>query len=89
MDAEINKSKLIQNPAKYSQQISLESLTKFIQIAIENYENSEPIIPDHIYDTILDILKQRRAETELTSKGYVYLKKLYQKGCRKWVGCYS
>lgn len=27
----------------------------------------------------LDILKQRRAETELTSKGYIYLKKLYQR----------
>jgi hypothetical protein len=27
----------------------------------------------------LDILKQRRVKTELTSKGYVYLKKLYQR----------
>jgi hypothetical protein len=27
----------------------------------------------------LDILKQRRAETELTNKGYIYLNKLYQR----------
>ena len=27
----------------------------------------------------LDILKQRRVKTELTSKGYIYLKKLYQR----------
>lgn len=59
METGINKSKLLQNPVNYSQQISLDILTKFIQMAIEQYENSEPIIPDHIYDTIFDVLKQR------------------------------
>ena len=65
MDSYIDTSKLLQNPVNYSKKISVGNLTTFIKTAIESYENSEAIIPDHIYDTIFDVLKQRDPDNSI------------------------
>ena len=68
----MDTSKLLQDPEKYAHSQTLNILTNFIHKCIESYENSNALIPDHIYDTIFEVLKQRDPTNKLiTNIGYI------------------
>ena len=63
---------LLKDPEKYAHSQPLNILTNFIHKCIESYENSNALIPDHIYDTIFDVLKQRDPTNKLiTNIGHI------------------
>ena len=49
-----SKKKLLANPEKYSNDISVTDLSNFIKLCIEKYEEDVPIISDTVYDIIYE-----------------------------------
>ena len=59
MNVDMELNEIIKMPKSFATKTPLPELTTFIKKCIKHYEVADPIIPDHIYDEILDILKER------------------------------
>ena len=63
-----SKQKLLAEPEKYSNDISVSELSNFIKLCIEKYEEAVPIISDTVYDIIYDVLKKRDPSNSILTK---------------------
>ena len=71
MNVNMDTNEIIKMPKSFATETTLPQLTTFIKKCIKHYELEDPIIPDHIYDDILDILKVRDPENSiLTDIGF-------------------
>lgn len=67
-----SKKKLLEDPEKYSNQITVAMLSDLIRLCIEKYEEDLPVVSDTVYDIMYDVLKKRDPNNELLNKvGYI------------------
>ena len=67
-----SKQKMLEDPDNYSMTIPVHSLSSFIELCIEKYEEDVPLVSDTVYDIMYDSLKKRDPNNTLFNKvGYI------------------
>jgi DNA ligase (NAD+) len=71
VNVKMELNEIIKMPKSFATKTPLPQLISFIKKCIKHYELEDPIIPDHIYDEIIDILKERDPKNSiLTDIGF-------------------